>query len=377
MSVLLNRREMLTMAAAGLASVKPALSGTAPASPVAIARCRSYDARMYEVLKKTLNQVDGLGKLVRGKTVAVKLNLTGQLKRFPVKAELPYRTDPATALATVQLLANAGAKRIRILESMFPVRQDLEFWASYGLDVKAINNCGAKVEWENTNNLGHGKQYVRVKVPWGGYLFPSYDLNHSYVDCDVYVSMSKLKNHWLAGVTMSLKNNFGITPCSLYGGDCGPSGNENPTKERGPVVHEGQIGPPAGVPQELKPDSPRGSSYRVPRAVVDLSGVRPIDLAIVDGIQTIRGGEGEWNRGVERIDPGLLIVGRNPVCTDAVCTAVMGYDPKADLGTKPFLRGDNTLKLAEAAGLGTADLSRIEVLGLSIKEALHDFGPAP
>ena len=33
--------------------------------------------------------------------------------------------------------------------------------------------------------------------------------------------MSKLKNHWIAGVTMSLKNNFGITPCSLYGGDCG------------------------------------------------------------------------------------------------------------------------------------------------------------
>jgi len=41
------------------------------------------------------------------------------------------------------------------------------------------------------------------------------------------------------------------------------------------------------------------------------------------------------------------------------------------------LRGDNSLLLAEKAGIGTADLSRIEVVGLSIKEALHDFGPGP
>ena len=57
--------------------------------------------------------------------------------------------------------------------------------------------------------------------------------------------------------------------------------------------------------------------------------------------------------------------------------AVMGYDPQADRGTKPFVRGDNTLKLCEAVGVGTTDLGRIEVAGLSIKEALHDYGPGP
>ena len=40
-----------------------------------------------------------------------------------------------------------------------------------------------------------------------------------------------------------------------------------------------------------------------------------------------------------------------------------------------FIRGDNTLKLAEAVGIGTSDLNRIEVVGLSIKEARIDFGP--
>jgi uncharacterized protein (DUF362 family) len=137
----------------------------------------------------------------------------------------------------VHLLAKAGAHRVRIIESFFPAGQDMSLWARYGLDVNAINNLGTKVEWENVQNLGYGKQYVRLKVPWGGYMFPAYHLNHSYVDCDVYASLSKMKNHWIAGVTMSLKNNFGDTPCSLYGGDCGPSGNEQPTQERGPVNH--------------------------------------------------------------------------------------------------------------------------------------------
>lgn len=370
--MLFTRREVLGAAAGSIAFAK-----SAPAFTVAIARCRTYDAAMYAALAKMFDQIGGLAPIVKNKTVAVKLNLTGNPGRFPVKPELPYRNDPGTVLATCQLMAKAGAKRIRLIEAFFPARQEMELWARYGLDIKAIENCGTKVEWENTNNLGQGKQYVRMKVPWGGYMFPSYDLNHSYADCDAYVSMSKLKNHWIAGVTMTLKNNFGLTPCSLYGGDCGDDGNEDPKQERAPVCHDGRRSPAKRVAQELKPDSPRDAGYRVPRIVVDLNGVRPADLSIVDGIDTIRGGEGEWNQGVELIRPGLLLAGRNAVCVDAVCTAVMGYDPTAERGTKPFLRGDNTLKLAEAVGLGTANVSRIEVAGLTIQQALHDFGPGP
>ncbi len=369
----ITRREIL----GGIAASPLAFAKSAPAARVAIARCRSYNEDLTSKLGTMFDQIGGIGSLVKGKTVAIKLNLTGNPKRFPLDPALPYRTEPNTALATAHLIARAGARRIRIIETFFPARQEMDLWARYALDINAINNVGCKVEWENAQNLGHGKQYMRVKVPWGGYMYPAYDLNHSFVDCDVFVSMSKLKNHWIGGVTMSLKNNFGITPCSLYGGDCGDSGNEDPQQERGPVCHNGKRTPPKGVPQELNPDSPRDFGYRVPRITADLVGVRPIDLAIVDGVQTIRGGEGAWNPGVQIIKPGLLLAGRNPVCVDAVCMAVMGYDPKAERGTKPFLRGDNTLRLLEARGVGTTDLARIEVAGLPIREALHDFGPGP
>jgi uncharacterized protein (DUF362 family) len=371
MNTPISRRGLL----AGSLGASALRAAAAPASTVAVARCRSYKDNLDRTLARMFDQIGGLAPIVRNKTVALKLNLTGQPARFPVDPRLPYRTDPDTVLATAHLMAKAGARRIRIIETFFPAGQDMSLWARYGLDLNAINNVGCKVEWENAQNLGHARKYVRMKVPWGGYVFPSYDLNHSFADCDAFVSLSKMKHHWVAGVTMSLKNSFGNTPCSIYGGDAGTDGNEDPKMERPLVCHTGLNKPPKGVPQELRPDSPRDPGYRVPRVVVDLVGARPIDLCIVDGVESIRGGEGAWNAGVGIIKPGLLVVGRNPVCTDAVGMALMGYDPRAVRGANPFLRGDNTLLLAEAVGIGSTDLNRIEVAGLAIKEARFDFGP--
>ena len=372
-----SRRDVLaatgTAALAALGTPK-LMRANAPASTVAIVRCQDY-GQFGTCLSSAFDQIGGIDKLVRGKTVGIKLNLTGNPKNFPLRPDLPYRTDGQTIAATVHLLAKAGAKRVRLIESFFPATQDLALWARYGIDVNAVNNLGVPVDWENVQNLGKYKQYVRLKVPWGGYMYPAYYLNPAFVQCDVYASLSKLKNHWIAGVTMSMKNNFGDTPCSLYGSDCGPNGNENPTKERGDVLHAGITKAPSGVDPELHPDSPRDPGYRVPRILVDQVGIRPIDLAIVDGVETVRGGEGPWLPGLEKMTPGVILASRNPVCIDAVGMAVMSYSPQADRGTSPFIRGDNSLKLAEAVGIGTADLNRIEGVGTSIKDARINFGP--
>jgi len=377
----LTRREILTgtgaatLAAFGMPKLMKARTPAgAPASSVAIVRCRNY-GDFGQQLSSAFNQIGGIDKLVRGKTVALKLNLTGNPANWPLTPELPYRTNGETVAATVHLFAKAGARRVRIIESFFPADQDMALWARYGLDVNAINNLGVPVVWENVQNLGNYKQYVRVKVPWGGYAYPAYHLNPAFYQCDVYASMAKLKNHWIAGVTMTMKNNFGNTPCALYGADCGPSGNERPTKERAAVLHQGTTPVPSGVDKELHPDSPRDPGYRVPRVAIDQVGMRPIDLAIIDGVETVRGGEGPWLKGLEKMTPGVIIAGRNPVCVDAVGMAVMSYDPHAERGSSPFIRGDNSLRLAEEAGLGTRDLTRIEVVGLPIKEARIDFGP--
>ena len=188
------------------------------------------------------------------------------------------------------------------------------------------------------------------------------------------MSMAKLKNHATCGVTLSMKNCFGITPASTYGDDAGiDEPNENPTKGRGYVCHAGKRQPSKSALPENDPIRSRDPGYRMPRIVADLSGARPIDIAFIDGIETMAGGEGPWIRGVSAVKPGVLVAGLNPVNTDSVATAVMGYDPRAKRGTAPFQTCDNTLILSESLGVGTTDLSRIEVVGVPIAKAMYKF----
>jgi uncharacterized protein (DUF362 family) len=315
-----------------------------------------------------MDQIGGLKKLVAGKTVAVKVNMvnTPGQNALGLPANRTYQVHPEVARALAILLDRAGARRIRFLESTFSTAPVEQFFVSGGWDLPALAALKATVEFEDTRNRGTAKGYRRVAVPGGGSLFPAYELNASYVDCDVYVSLAKLKNHRDAGVTLSMKNNFGITPTSLYGGS---QPDENRTSNRGTILHAGTESPAAGLPQEIDPASPRRATFRVPRHIVDAVGIRPIDLAVIDGIETVSGGEGPWHRGLARQTPRLLLAGRNPVCTDAIATAAMGYDPLAAPGTGPF-PGDNHLALAARRGLGTHDPKQIEVRGLPLRDAV-------
>jgi uncharacterized protein (DUF362 family) len=207
-------------------------------------------------------------------------------------------------------------------------------------------------------------------------LFKAYDVNRSYEDCDVYISLAKLKEHSTTGVTLSMKNSFGIPPCTIYGEGVG---TDEPAKVvKGPrlMLHDGSRQPPRTALPEINPQSPRDQGYRVPRVTVDLVAARPIHLAIIDGISTVAGGEGPWVRRCRPVHAGLLIAGTNCVTADAVATALMGFDSLADRGTAPFEKCDSTLKLAEQLGIGTRDLKMIEVIGVPIAKAKISFRSA-
>ncbi len=222
-----------------------------PSSPVSIARCKTYDREVvYRQLQTMMDQLGGLAKLVNGKTVAVKVNLTGNPSQQAcgLPASRTYHIHPDVVLATATLLDQAGARRIRFVECTYQNGPFEPYLRGAGWDLNALGALKAAVDYEDTHNLGKGKQYTEVKVPWGGSLFPAYHLNHSYVDCDVYISLAKLKNHATAGVTLGIKNNFGITPTSLYSHH---KPNEKSTSARVAVFHTGQERPADGLPQEV------------------------------------------------------------------------------------------------------------------------------
>lgn len=347
-------------------------SGEAPTLPVAIQRCASYEPELVRGrLDAALDLIGGIKKLVRDKTVTIKVNMTGPVQQLAgLPASRTYHIHPNVVAALCAALRDAGARRIAVVEALYytePVEKILQL---AGWDLAAIRSAaGHKVVFENTKNLGSWRRYSRISVPWGGYLFPAFDVNAWYDKTDVMVSLAKLKQHGTAGVTMSSKNMFGITPTALYGDD---APKEDSVSARASLLHAAARSVPAGVPGEVNRGVPREPVHRVPRITADLVGARPVDLCVVDGIDTVRGGEGFWNEGVAPIQPKLLIVGRNPVCTDAVCTAAMGFDPTTGDGRPPF-QGDNHLRLLAEAGVGTNDPARIEVRGLALKSALFPF----
>jgi uncharacterized protein (DUF362 family) len=371
----MTRREWLALISS--APLVKAAETNAPAAPVSIARMASYDEDATAALAAMFDQLGGLERLVRNKSVTVKINMTGGTgNRFRGMAlGQTHYTHPKLIGATAYLMGRAGAKRIRFVESSWGTGGPLEEeMLNSGWNVRSLQSAATGVEFENTNALGKAKKYARFTVPGQAYMYPGYDLNHAYDETDVFVSMAKLKNHATCGVTLSLKNCFGILPASIYGDSAGvDEPNEKPVDGRLKVGHEGRRQPSKSAPQELHFGQNHDPGYRVPHIVADISAARPIHLAIIDGVETVTGGEGPWIRGLKPVKPGVLLAGLNPVCTDAVAMAVMGYSPRTTRGTAPFQTCDNTLLLSEGHGVGTTDLKRIEVRGVPIEKAMFKF----
>jgi len=344
---------------------------------VAIVRQRNYDlTELKAALSHAFDLVGGIGPLVRSKTVTVKVNLTGGAgAMYGRPSGESYTTHPATALALASLLNDLGAARVRLVECC-PSQATLEGFAStVGWDQSPFLALG-NVSFENTRNLGSGSRYVQRNVPGAPQLFSYFMFNHCYADTDVMISLAKMKNHVTAGVTLAIKNMFGTTPNSIYGTDSAASGEDAVGYRH--QLHDRAQGSIAARPGELPGFASQDAYFRIPRIVTDVAAARPIDLAIVDGITTISGGEGPWcqttTNPLTYLSPGVLLVGRDPVATDAVCVRVMGYaNPLAARGTAPFAFCDNHILLAHQAGVGIGDVARVNVLGEKIGDVAAKF----
>jgi uncharacterized protein (DUF362 family) len=337
-----------------------------------------YGPNLVPTLEKMFDELGGLGKFVKGKTVAMKVNFIGvrwqRLGTAPM--EETFWSHPRMIGAVVHLLGKAGARRIRVLEGPWSTAETLEeVMLAQNWRPEDILNAAPNVEFENTNFLGRGKKYSRFMVPGGGVVFPGYDRNHSYEDCDVFISNAKLKEHAATGVTLSMKNLYGTTPITIYGEGAGIDEPAiRPQGGRGGVFHFARRAPSKSAPQQIDPNFSKDQGVRLPRIIAEINASRPADLAIIDGIKTATGAETNYgSRPQAAVNPGVIVAGTNTVATDAVAMSVMGFDPLADRGTPPFANSDSMLRFGEELGIGLRDLKRNEVAGVPIAEARFDF----
>ena len=277
---------------------------------VSIVRCQSKDwaQSVPPALRQALEAIGGIETVVsRGDTVLIKPNLISA-KTYETGAT----TNPALVSAVIDLVREAGAKRIIVGEGSAVGHDTREAFQNTGLDrlaekgVKVVDFKRGEFQW--------------VVIP-NAVLFKRLRLPRSVLESNVIINLPVMKTHDALPVTLGLKNIKG-------------------------VIHES--------------DKKRFHKWGLEQAIIDLNKAVLPELTILDG--TI-GMEGLGPNSGTPVGLGLLLASTDTVALDAVASAVMGFDPQEI----------RYIQMAQEQGLGCADLERIEVLGLSIDEVRHPF----
>jgi uncharacterized protein (DUF362 family) len=339
-----------TSAFSTAATAAPTVAAAAGKPQVAIAQATNYDPKLIRKhVRSLLDALGGLKGVVKsGDRVAIKTNLTGGLSNRPlpgVSAIESYVTHPEIVRALGEAVREAGAKELFIVEAVY---EDAS-WRVWGYEDVAKSLGATLIDLNNTRPYN---DFAQVPVGNGAFIYQNFTFNHILQDVDVFMSVPKMKCHNSAGVTLSMKNLFGLVPARFY---------RLSEQHNYRSAFHGQ-------------NSETGN--RVPRVILDLNRARPIHFALIDGIKTTEGGEGPWIKGMAAVEPGLLIAGINPLATDAVATAAMGFDPTAPAMKEPFVRSDNHLAIAAELGLGTNKLSDIQTIGPKVSDVVHKFKPS-
>ncbi len=377
-----RRRTFLQGLAAGtlIPASLSAESKTTPRTPTAVRVCKRYD---YALIRRTLggmfDRIGDVRKLVKGKHVTVKTNLVNTPRQTVSGLPISLTTiaHPTVALALGSLLVEYGAKHVTFCDQLPFVEEDNEAFEKYGYKIEDFRDAMEnRVRFENTRNLGRYPRYDIVKVPGGGILASAWEVNQAYTKTDVLVTLGKMKSHVSGGVTLGMKNLFGIPPSSLYGDDLENTPDENAKAYRSRTMHNCTRKPFTSIDTFLGKSVEGDHGYNVPRFIVDLNAAFPTELTVIDGISTISNAEGAWmGTLVEVCRPNLLVAGLNPVCTDAVAASAMGFDPDAPDKSQPFPNGTNYLALSRKLGLGENRIKHLDIVGDPIEKVRYHFPP--
>ncbi|MGE5806163.1 MAG: DUF362 domain-containing protein [Ignavibacteria bacterium] len=311
---------------------------------VAITQADNYNRNLIkQKVQHLFESINGIGDIIKpGNKVGIKINLTGgsgsasnpNLSGVDITESM--WTHPEVLRAVGELIIDCGVSPndTYIVEALW----DSASYNDFGyLDVQ--NSLGAQMV--NLNVKEPYSDFIDKEVGTKKFFYDSFKLNQILTDIDVYVSIPKMKQHYEAGVTHSIKNQIGIAPIQFY---------MMPYQQsyRSALHFEGgDIG------------------THLPRSICDLNLARPVHLAVIDGIKNAKGGEGVWNPTFELTENHVLIAGKDPVAADSIASYLMGNDPEAEKFELPdgIRQCDNYLELLHQKGVGTNQMNEIEIVG--------------
>lgn len=317
---MISRRSFLKYSA--LATVTPFVGGCGQShrwraeafrkeriSQVAVLQALRYDLSLREIITKGVNLC---GLEVRGKTILLKPNLV----EFDPHGVI--NTNPLVIEAAIDCFRTLGARQVLVAEGPGH-RRDNEYLLTasgiYGV-IKEHRVPYVDLNSDDVRPTRLLSSFTKLEQLY---------LPETLYNADLLVSMPKLKTHHWAGVTLSLKNMFGVVPGSVYGWP------KNILHWQG--IHN---------------------------SILDINSSLPVrQFAIVDGIV---GMEGNGPLQGQAIDSGVLIFGEDLVAVDATAARLMKIEPK------------KIKYLAEAGEfLGNVNYESIEQIGENLERLQKNF----
>lgn len=278
-----TRRDILRAAAAGLVIgagllVVPKRYLRLPQqAQTFVAKVDHYQLDIASILSLGMVEL-GISKAeIHGKRILLKPNLVDTASEA-----LHINTHPLVLRGAIEAFLRLGAATVMVAEGPAHRRDTLAVYEESGLaDVLTED----RIKFHDLNYItgyelpNAGKQ-SRLKT----LTFPAL-----FKEIDWIVSVAKMKTHHWAGVTLSMKNLFGVMPGLYYGWP------KN-------VLHH--VG--------------------ITNTILDINATLKPHFAIVDGII---GMEGDGPIMGDPKQVGVLVMGRNLPAVDATCCRIMSIDP--------------------------------------------------
>jgi uncharacterized protein (DUF362 family) len=268
-----------------------------------------------DLTKKVMAGLKAFDISLTGKRVLLKPNLVEYEK------ETVINTNPALIGAVIEACRRLGAREVIVGEGPGHRRDTDGLVKESGL-LTYLKDTQAPFSDLNLDDIRPVKLQSRfMKV--NSLFFPA-----TVLKADMIISMPKMKTHHWAGMTLSMKNMFGIIPGVKY-----------------------------GWPKNFL------HWHGIENSILDINSTVRTHFAIVDGITAMEG------NGPIQGKPkhcGVLVFGEDLVSVDSTCARIAGLLPER-IGY---------LKTA-AEALGNLDESRIQQIGVPISAVRQPFEVIP
>jgi uncharacterized protein (DUF362 family) len=243
-------------------------------SRVAVLHADAYSDGLCDTLAAGLSQ---FALDVRGKVIVLKPNLVDYLPGDAIN------THPTLVLAAVECFRRLGAKTVVVAEGPGHQRDTQLVLAQSGYDWRLREE---RIRFVDLNRDELIRRRLRASYTGMRDLW----LPRTVLEADCLVSMPKIKAHHWSGVTLSMKNMFGVVPGARYGWP------KN-------ILHWKGI-------QE---------------SILDICATVPVHFVIADGIVAMEG-NGPLNGNPRNL--GKIVLADDPVAGDATCARLMGFAPE-------------------------------------------------